>query len=705
MGKDVLLKLNLLIRKISDYEIRFGIQYEQFREKIKFLRTKDDTLCEMGRLQTDLQSKLKEASKSKLRNAKAMLLQKEQEESKIKSEITTNQLQQLKRKMIKDAYTDQLNAIIELGKKMQIIGEHGKQLLDHIDLDGVKEPYNEGNETEDILQAARIALENWNLLLTDTVANPPLPAVLLSGAFADSSNNDRKAKASVAVTTDAPPLPPRSPSVPGTPERERENINAEQSEEERLRHLEEQAIKQALEFSLATTTSKVVQGKDIDDLNLTAEELRFIMDSTTPEKTASIIKHQGGSAADNSAKAGKENELIAAKAAGVPKVIRNSQSVETESRAQSQQGPRPWVSMRKPKKGEEVPVEELGNPSRVPETMGDSQAETPLSKKPVKPSEHTKVMESLGREEEQPLEGTVNGPTAVPESMGYDEAPYEPVSQVPALDKSWRQEIQTNQQQQQQQHELLSPFPLSPELQYLQVSSPQMPHQFSPQGSSGTLRVSNSPPSSGSAMINNFQSPTPYQPTTKYIPNANKQKNRLSGTTLSDQYEGAQQSQLADQKAYQLAHQQSYKDWNDRLQKLQRQQEHQEQNKHHYDTSHSRASSKSSQHLSEQRQHQRNLMLQQQQQLQEFYYTPNEQEYQKQQIKQFQQQNPGAAPPQHTAWNWSYPVFNADADYRYKEEIYYNNDGSSPTPSHISLIPTNSAPSTPTNEYAYKVEL
>ncbi|KAF9152267.1 hypothetical protein BGX20_005195, partial [Mortierella sp. AD010] len=51
---DVLLKLNLLIRKISDYELRFGTQYEQFREKIKVLRTKDDTLCEMGRVQTDL---------------------------------------------------------------------------------------------------------------------------------------------------------------------------------------------------------------------------------------------------------------------------------------------------------------------------------------------------------------------------------------------------------------------------------------------------------------------------------------------------------------------------------------------------------------------------------------------------------------------------------------------------------------------------
>lgn len=127
------MKLNLLIRKISDYEIRFGTQYESFREKIKYLRTKDDSLCEMGRRQADLQQKILEASKSRLRSAKARLLQTELDDFQKESAPTETKLQALKRQCIKGAYTEQLNAIIELGKKMQIIGEHGKELLEHID--------------------------------------------------------------------------------------------------------------------------------------------------------------------------------------------------------------------------------------------------------------------------------------------------------------------------------------------------------------------------------------------------------------------------------------------------------------------------------------------------------------------------------------------------------------------------------------------
>lgn len=140
----MLLKLNLLIRKISDYEICFGAQYEDFREKIKFLRTKDDTLCEMGRRQNDLQSKIYEASKSRLRSAKAILLQKELEAVQKEDEPTETELHHLKRHLIKDAYMGQLDAIIELGRKMQIIGEHGKQLLEHIHVVGGPESADDG---------------------------------------------------------------------------------------------------------------------------------------------------------------------------------------------------------------------------------------------------------------------------------------------------------------------------------------------------------------------------------------------------------------------------------------------------------------------------------------------------------------------------------------------------------------------------------
>ncbi|KAF9989868.1 hypothetical protein BGZ75_004694 [Mortierella antarctica] len=182
-SQDVLLKLNLLIRKISDYEIRFGTQYESFREKIKYLRTKDDSLCEMGRRQAELQQKIFEASKSRLRSAKAKLLQTELDAIQKESAPTETKLQHLKRQVIKGAYTEQLNAIIELGKKMQIIGEHGKQLLDHIDLPMSPGAISDGRKTEDILQSARLALENWDQLIMvnpESVVLHPPPARSLS---------------------------------------------------------------------------------------------------------------------------------------------------------------------------------------------------------------------------------------------------------------------------------------------------------------------------------------------------------------------------------------------------------------------------------------------------------------------------------------------------------------------------------------------
>ncbi|KAG0233101.1 hypothetical protein BGW42_007689 [Actinomortierella wolfii] len=158
---DVLLKLNLLIRKLSDYEVRFGNQYETFREKIKYLRTKDDSLCEIGRRQVELQQKIIDASKSHFRSAKVKLFQSELDSMKRESGPTATKLQILKRQLIKDAYTIQLNAIIELGRKMQIIGEHGKQLLDHIEISQSSGAYSGALKTEDILQSARLTLEKW----------------------------------------------------------------------------------------------------------------------------------------------------------------------------------------------------------------------------------------------------------------------------------------------------------------------------------------------------------------------------------------------------------------------------------------------------------------------------------------------------------------------------------------------------------------
>lgn len=77
-----------------------------------------------------------EASKSKLRSAKAKIWQSELDDIQKNDGASATTQQELKRELIKGAYTEQLNAIVEFGKKLQIIGEHGLQLLEHIDVPG-----------------------------------------------------------------------------------------------------------------------------------------------------------------------------------------------------------------------------------------------------------------------------------------------------------------------------------------------------------------------------------------------------------------------------------------------------------------------------------------------------------------------------------------------------------------------------------------
>ncbi|KAI8596845.1 Eisosome component PIL1-domain-containing protein [Dissophora ornata] len=603
---DVLLKLNLLIRKISDYEIRFGTQYEGFREKIKYLRTKDNTLCEMGRLQTDLQTKIYESSKSKLRSAKALLLQKELDDIQKDSEPQETQLQYLKRRLIKEAYTEQMNAIVELGKKMQIIGEHGMLLIEHIDLTCTTDSYDDGHETEDILKAARIALENWDQhgIVDPQVATahpPPPSSISLSGTLSKSdtseSLNSQKSKASVVISKDVPPLPPRSlegSPAPGPLKLGHDNEDDEFiSEVGRLRHLEDLEIKQALELSLAAA-SPSVKGKDIDDLNLSAEELRFVMGGMEPETSKTASKRQSllattavKSASSNSSisKASKdpqlEQDLVTAKVTSAPKVIRVSES--HAGHVQSHQAPRPWVSVKKPKKPEDneaaaaaaaaagVVAEELGDSSVPAETMGEDSsvpAETMGEDPDFKPRPMTRRNTAAEyykalQQQQLPLESMGTEPGVAPESMG-ESGPYEsnvphvPMPQIPLLDDIRREKIQAGQQQQQDQPPP-SPFPLSPELQYLQVNSPQIPPPQTP------LMLSASQRTDGLRSLPISLTPTPamyqnasYKPSTTYVPHSAKGRNRLSGSVTPPPPSSNEFAQLAQQKAYQLAHQKSY---------------------------------------------------------------------------------------------------------------------------------------------------
>ncbi|KAF9950931.1 hypothetical protein BGZ72_007485 [Mortierella alpina] len=738
-SQDVLLKLNLLIRKISDYEIKFGSQYEQFREKVKYLRTKDDTLCEMGRRQTDLQTKIVESSKNRLRTAKALLMQKELEEIQKETEPDATKLQHLKRQLIKDAYTVQLNAIIELGKKMQIIGEHGNQLLEHIDLTCSATSYNDGRETEDILQAARIALENWDQLVKAdshaVIVHPP-PAVSVSDVSAGQSDLDdrdateeqtseahsppssSKTRATEATTTEVPPLPPRSSNK----DRECDEDPAE-SEEETLRRREELEIKQALELSLAmsapSSSSSAVQGKDIGDLNLSAEELRFVMgevaEAAALRKAATVAKKQVETVADDK---DAEHDIVAPKVTSAPRIVRAPQVVESVGNVMSQQGPRPWVPEEQedaPQKAAEdkgpvVAHEELASSSADLETMG----ETPTASAPATnsaPVSKHKAMESMGAEPEHPLESMGSEPAAL-ESMGRDghssadDVSFVPMPQVPSLDGIREQKLLTKQQQQQQPPPP-SPFPLSPELQYLQVqSSPQMPNQLSPQVSPvpthlGTPMTANISPQHAMSATTGYQSPASYRPSTTYVPQASKQKNRLSGShAMPPSRDGATSPALQIQLQYQQQQQQQQQ------QMYQQQYQQQQAYQQTYQRgSQSQYPSQYQQPLHTSVQQQQQYQQQQQKQLHDFYYTPSEQEYQQQHQQRFQQQQQqhqsNAGQSQRNALNyWSYP----DLDQQYS-------DTTSPSPSHISLIPDNSTSPTissaggPTSDHAYKVEL
>ncbi|KAK3814461.1 MAG: Eisosome component PIL1-domain-containing protein [Benniella sp.] len=759
---DVLLKLNLLIRKISDYEIRFGTQYEGFREKVKYLRTKDDTLCEMGRRQTDLQTKIVEASKSRLRTAKAMLLQKELEKIQKESEPQETKLQTMKRKLIKDAYTDQLNAIIELGAKMQIIGEHGKQLLDHIDLTCSASEYSDGHETEGILQEARIALESWEKRVKTSAksAEAPVPVVTpkastesLAIAKSDGETAEAailmKPKDSDVVTIDGPPLPPRSSDVgasnPEKPQRQKNGANEPEKNkveekqalhDEDLRRREEFEFEKALELSLTEST---IKGKDLDDLNLSAEELQFVMSGMESQGSDRVVNKPVPSSGSTKDKEEPEQSLTAAKAAGLPKVVKNTHVSESNSHVVSQQAPRPWVSVKQPKKPEgdgdaakNDTMEELaGSPTAI-ETMGESTPSPPaLTRRNTAAAYYRALssmdrgppMESMGSEPPAPLESMGTDSAVVPESMGQDgEVPFVAMPVVPPLDDIRRQKIQISQRKT-LERQLSSPFPLSPELQYLQVrDSPHIPYQPvqrtpSPPNSSNTQGSSLTLPTTQSGP---YQAPAPYRPTTTYVPHANKHKNRLSDSftpsppsSLSN--DSVQQTQLASQKAYQLAYHKSYQ------QSYQETYQHKQQEEHSnsqtpsplpYSTQHQQHQHHQH-HQHQQQQHQHHQQHQQQQkQLQDFYYTPGEQAYHQQQYQQYQQQNPGAAAPPRTAWNWGYPVFNPEADYQ---------GGPSPSPSHISLIPvsegqsaspnmsgmSNKGASTnvPEDDHSYKVEL
>ncbi|KAF9542061.1 hypothetical protein EC957_002354 [Mortierella hygrophila] len=640
-SQDVLLKLNLLIRKISDYELRFGSQYEDFREKIKVLRTRDDTLCEMGRFQNDIQTKLVEKGKS---GFKAWLKKDAEETSSKKEPEVDPELVQYKRQLIKTAYAEQLDAVIELGKKMQIIGEHGKHLLEHIDLSRDVHPYADGRETEGVLQAARIALENWSQGTTvdnhqDNLVNPtpehtptPTPTVSVSDVSAAAAATNGSAKKSatsssspsssakpatkVELAATVPPLPPRTPDrIPSSESLEPRRVQkgrARAAEEEQLRRLEELELEEALAMSLAAASP--VPPTEVSDLVLTPEELRFISE---------------------------QESLAFPKPAGTARVVRSPQSVEIGGHIPSQRRPPSSQATEEERKIAKAvstpPLEELGGSRTSSESMDDQS--TSASRREAHTTKHA-PLESMGPEPEALLESMGCDTSVAYESMGDSGLP-------PLAHENLHLQTVLSQQRKLNEQQQPSPFPPSPELQYLQVQPSPQQHKQTLQilQSGGTLSLS-TPMSSNhsSPMIGNYQPNVPYKPTTTYVPHpspySNKPRNRNSGPITPPTSEGLSPS------ASQL------------LQQRQRQHEFQQQLR----GDEGRPISLTAKHSLQQQQ-------ELQKKLQDFYFTTNEQEN----TERYQQENRQQSHSGHRqqpSGSWDYHPEDNDDDYQYKEEYH-----------------------------------
>jgi hypothetical protein len=382
------------------------------------------------------------------------------------------------------------------------------------------------------------------------------------------------------------------------------------AEEEQLRRQEELELEKALAMSLAASP---IPRNEVSDLVLTPEELRFISE--------------------------REN-LAVPKPTGTARVVRSPQSVEIGGHIPSQRHPPSSQSTEEEKKiattTSTLATEELEGFRRSSEFM-DDQRNTSASRKTTHTTK-TAPLESMGPE-----------PEALLESMGCDNSgTYESMgdSGLPPTD-NLRLQTMLSQQRKLQEQQHPSPFPSSPELQYLQVQpSPQL-HKQSLQvsQSGGTLSLSTPINSNHSSpMGGSYQPSVPYKPATTYVPHSsphmNKPRNRNSGPITPPTSEGLSPS------ASQL------------LQQRQRQHEFQQQLR----SDEGRPISLTAKHSLQQQQ-------ELQKKLQEFYYTSNEQESTERYHQENQQQN-HSGHRQQPSGSWDYHPDDSDGDYQYKEEYH-----------------------------------
>ncbi|KAG0319545.1 hypothetical protein BGZ97_001936 [Linnemannia gamsii] len=153
---DTLSKLSLLIRKAADLERAYADSLGQSRELFKEIRVAEDNNYSVRKRKLDLEHRLGSSSGGSSSATSAAIINSGTSTALVKKSGTTspapgpelhpemkllrketmtveNDLEDLKRKKIKNATAQQLDALEKLGKEMIVIAHYGREIMDQVD--------------------------------------------------------------------------------------------------------------------------------------------------------------------------------------------------------------------------------------------------------------------------------------------------------------------------------------------------------------------------------------------------------------------------------------------------------------------------------------------------------------------------------------------------------------------------------------------
>lgn len=150
---DTLSKLSLIIRKAADLERAYADSLGQSRELFKEIRVAEDNNYSIRKRKLDLEHRLGSSGGSPSTTSTAIVnsgtstalvkksgttspgpeLHPEMKLLRKETMMAENDLEDLKRKKIKRATAQQLDALEKLGKEMIVIAYYGREIMDQVD--------------------------------------------------------------------------------------------------------------------------------------------------------------------------------------------------------------------------------------------------------------------------------------------------------------------------------------------------------------------------------------------------------------------------------------------------------------------------------------------------------------------------------------------------------------------------------------------